>query len=436
MGNGLPHWVYNNFSFELFNAIFWQSFGSPLLLFIRQSGASAVLIGLTSALPLLLMPVTLSMARQVEKLGYRRTALLFWTGRWLFSSSMILIALVNLPLPEGWRVAAAFIVLILYHFNRNLGMSGWMPWLTTIIPLERRGLFLSRTTLFSNFGSIGAYLIIGMILGSHPALSTFAWVFAFGTVGGIMSTLFMLRVKAPTASQVRNNQAETRLGLRKSLGFCFAQRGFKNFLIVQTFYGVAFFGIPSLSLIYLREKVGLGPDLILLFSTAGVIGAALTSVLWGGWIDRRQDVDSLQLLAFGGLCLNSVLWLLLQAVPTGLTYVLAAVLLFGNSIWIGALNMSQSHSIMSLAPVERRVLFQNVATFLTYCSQALAPVLWGLMLDWLDHQHFELNLGFYKLAAYQVFFLATLLVGLLGVAYIYRQIITAPPEDAEDEEYC
>jgi MFS family permease len=209
---------------------------------------------------------------------------------------------------------------------------------------------------------------------------------------------------------------------------CFTIPGFKTFVVIQSFYGVAFFGIPSLSLIYLREKVGINPGLILYFSTAGIVGAAFASTVWGRWIDRRQSAISLQLIAFLGLSLNSIFWLLLQVVPSGFEYFLAALIMLLNAAWIGALNMSQTHTIMTLAPEDGRVLFQNIATFLTYCSQALAPMLWGLFLDFFDQRKLKLDLGFYQLGTYQIFFAATLLIGLAGAVYIYRVVRKIPVE--------
>ncbi len=416
---GLPKGVFNNFWFEFFNAAFWQSLGSPLLLFIRQSGGSALAIGLTSALPLLLMPITLASSRQVEKFGYRRTAFTFWTLRWILSSLMIIVALLDFPGFNEWRVPVAFFILIMYHFCRNLGISGWWPWITAIIAVERRGLYLSRVALFSNLGSIGTFLAVGAILGSNPGLQTFALVFAFGVMGGVISSLFMSRIARPASDHPTNNP-QARANFWKSLSLYLKLPGFKTFLVIQSFYGVAFFGIPSLGLIYLREKVGIAPGLILLFSTLGVIGASLTAGFWGDWIDRKHEVNSLQLLAFAGLCINSLLWLSLQFVPAGFNYFVAAVLMCASAIWISALNLSQSHSIMSLAPEDNRVMFQNIAIFLTYCSQAVAPTLWGLLLDMLDHQKVKLVLGSMQFGAYQIFFAATLLIGLAGAGFIVR----------------
>jgi MFS family permease len=416
--NELPRNVYNNFAFEFFNAMFWQSLGAPMVLFIRQSGGSAFAVGLISALPLLLMPITLASSRFVEQYGYRRTAITFWTVRWMISSPIIILALVQTEWLETWRSWLALGVLVLYHLCRNFGISGWMPWLTSIIPKERRGLYLSRATLFSNLGSILTFLAVGMILGTNPSLSTFAVVFGLGLLGGLISSIFMSRIRDLEDPTHRREGARQSLweGFRNSLQL----PGFKTFIIIQTFYGVAFFGIPALSLIYLREKVGINPGLIIYFSTGGVIGAAISSIAWGRWIDRRQSVLSLQLLSFLGLCFNSVLWLILAVMPAGLNYVLAATLQVLTSVWITALAMSQSHSIMTLAPEEDRVMFQNIATLVTYLSQALAPTLWGLLLDYLDHNKVALDFGFYRLEAYQIFFAATLLIGLLGVYFLFR----------------
>ncbi len=424
---GFPAGVYNNFGFELFNAVFWQSLGSPLILFIRQSGGSAFIIGLTSAFPLLLMPFALFGYRFVEKLGYRRTAMTFWTARWIFSSMLILVAMVDFSGAPGLQAGLAVAVLVIYHFCRNFGMSGYLPWLTAILPARTRGLYLSRATVFSNLGGIATYLAIGAILGSNPALSTFALVFAIGTFGGLCSSVFMARIEKPKIAP-RPNTPQAKESFWGGMKRCFTIPGFKTFVVIQSFYGVAFFGIPSLSLIYLREKVGINPGLILYFSTAGIVGAAFASTVWGRWIDRRQSAISLQLIAFLGLSLNSIFWLLLQVVPSGFEYFLAALIMLLNATWIGALNMSQTHTIMTLAPEDGRVLFQNIATFLTYCSQALAPMLWGLFLDFFDQRKLKLDLGFYQLGTYQIFFAATLFIGLAGAVYIYRVVRKIPVE--------
>ena len=420
---GLPRGVYNNFFFEFFNAVFWQSLGSPMVLFIRQSGGSAFAVGLISALPLILMPVTLASARFVERFGYRRTAITFWTLRWILSSSVILIALVNIPGFDNLRAGLALVILGIYHLCRNFGISGWLPWLTLIVSREKRGLYLSRATLFSNLGSVLTFLLVGAILGPNPALATFAIVFGLGTLGGFISSFFMIRIAKIPPETTTTTAKGLRVSFWQSMKGCFAQPGFKSFVTVQSFYGVAFFGIPSLSLIYLREKVGINPSLILYFSTAGVVGASIASVVWGRWIDRRQSVMSLQLLAFSGLCFNSFLWLLLQVIPAGFNYLMAAALLFLSAIWIAALNMSQTHSIMTLAPEQDRVMFPNIATFITYISQALAPMLWGLLLDYLDHNAVELDIGLLKLSAYQIFFAATLVIGIGGVAIVARFLL-------------
>jgi MFS family permease len=233
----------------------------------------------------------------------------------------------------------------------------------------------------------------------------------------------MARIAPPPKMPPRRTQdARVETNFWQSVKKCFRQPGFKTFVAVQTFYGVAFFGIPSLSLIYLREKVGITPNLILFFSTAGIFGATFAAIFWGRWIDRRGAL-SLQLLAFAGLSVNSLLWFSTGLLGADfLNFGLAAMVSFFSAIWISALGMSQTHSIMTLAPEEDRVLFQNIATFITYCSQALAPMVWGILIDYLDNRRFSMNVGGLELGAFRLFFLASIVVGLSGVAFLGRTL--------------
>ena len=415
--NRLPNGVYNNFTYEFFNAVMFQCFGSPVILFIIQSGASAFLVGSLSAFPLLLMPLTLVASSYVEKFGYRFTSITCWTLRWVVCSFLIWIALLDVG---GLRVPLVLLVIFLFHLLRNLGVSGNTPWITSIIPPNRRGLYLSRATLFSNLGSFGTFLIIGLILGSNPPLSQYALVFILGAFGGLMSSIFMSRIQPPPPLPPRPKPGGGAPKRSFWAGFrrCFAQPGFKTFVIIQSFYGLAFVSIPSLSLIYLREKVGIPPGIIVYFSTAGVAGATLAALFWGRWIDRR-GILSLQLLAFVGLCFNSILWFTVGIFGSNEVNIgMAALVSFLSSVWISALNMSQTHSIMAMAPIEDRVLFQNVAVLMTYVTQALAPMVWGVLLDTLNHNNFAFKLGSLDMGAYRLWFLASLVLGLTGAVFL------------------
>ncbi|HEX2911946.1 MAG TPA: MFS transporter [Chloroflexia bacterium] len=433
----LPKGVYNNFTFEFFNAVMWQSFSSPVVLFIRQAGASAFIVGALSAIPLLLMPLTLAGSRQVERIGYRRLALICWTLRWLFSGILIPVALMDWL--GYWRVVIALGVVFLFHLTRNFGVSANNAWLTSIIGPHQRGLYLSRTQLFSNMGSVGAFLLIGAMLGSNPAFSQFSPVFVLGVIGGLLSSIFMARIAPPPVTRVvtvKHSEQTSRLTFWQGVKRCFAQPGFTSFVVVQTFYGVAFFAIPSLSLIYMREKVHIAPGTILYFSTAGVFGATLASLFWGKWIDKR-GIYSLQLLAFLGLSFNSILWFCIGLFgATAANLALAALVNFLSTIWISALNMSQTHSIMSLAPDEDRVLFQNIATLMTYFSQALAPMLWGMLLDMLDAHRFTFMLGGLEVSSYRFFFLISMLAGLVGCVVLFRLQRVERKAMAVREEYA
>lgn len=416
---GLPKTFYNNFAFEFFNAIFWQSLGTPLLLFIRQSGGSATIIGFTSALPLILMPLTIAASPLVERLGYRKVAFSCWTARWMVCSTLIVLALIPDPTFDGWRVGLALFILVLYHLTRNFGVSAFNPWITAIVPMRLRGLYLGRVSLFANLSSVLTYLSVGLILGNNPTLGSYAVVFTIAIIGGLVSSIFMSRITPPPRKTVFSASSNVpKRNFWQSVKRCFAQSGFKTFVIIQTFYGIAFFGVPSLSLIFMREKLGISPSFIMYFTMAGIIVTALVANVWGSWIDRYQSTMPVQTVAFGGLCVNSLLWLTLSELPPVLAIITNIMVMCLSATWISALNLSQTHSIMALAPEDDRVMFQNVALFITYGSQALAPTIWGFILDWL--QKFNLPIGFYDVGNYQVFYFSSFLIGLIGFSFLFR----------------
>ena len=417
--NQLPKGLHNNFIFEFANAVMWQSFGSPVILFIRQSGASDFIVGALSAIPLFLMPLTLISSRWVESWGYRRTAIICWTFRWLFCSLLIWIAVLDFPGFNQWRVPLVLGVIFLFHLMRNFGVSANTAWQTSIIPPSRRGLFLSRATLFANLASVVTFLIIGIMLGDNPTLSQYGPVFVLGVVGGFFSSIFMARIQPPPVRPRVTNQASApRMRFWPGFKKCFARPGFRSFLVVQTFYGIAFQAIPSLSLIYLNERVNIASGTVLYFSMFGVGGATVASIFWGRWIDRR-GVNSLQLLGFLGMCFNSILWFGTGLLSNDIANIgLAALVSFLSAVWLSALTMSQTHTVMTLAPDEDRVLFQNIATFMVLISQALAPMVWGFLLDTLDQQHFTLQIGSFEIIPFRLFYLASMVIGLVGAVFL------------------
>jgi hypothetical protein len=93
----LPPNIHNAYWFQGFNAASWQiCLGSPLILFARELGAPAVVLGLLAGLSPLTSLLQLFVAPHAERIGYRNLMVKGWTSR-----VMTLIFLALLPLAVG-----------------------------------------------------------------------------------------------------------------------------------------------------------------------------------------------------------------------------------------------------------------------------------------------------------------------------------------------
>ena len=78
----LPRGIHNAYLFQAFNAVSWQiCLGSPLILFARELGAPAVVLGLLAGLAPLTSMLQLLVAPHAERIGYRRLLLSGWSAR-------------------------------------------------------------------------------------------------------------------------------------------------------------------------------------------------------------------------------------------------------------------------------------------------------------------------------------------------------------------
>ena len=107
----LPASIHNAYWFQAFNAVSWQLvLGSPLILFAREVGAPAVVLGLLAGLAPLTSTLQLLVAPHAEHIGYRNLMVKGWTGR-----VVTLIFLMVLPVAALWLPAPIVIVLLIVN---------------------------------------------------------------------------------------------------------------------------------------------------------------------------------------------------------------------------------------------------------------------------------------------------------------------------------
>jgi len=80
----------------------------------------------------------------------------------------------------------ALILFLLFGFNLSRGISSaaWLPWITTLVPVEIRGKYLAREAVSVHVASCAAMMLSAFCLGQQSQPWQFALLFGFSGVAG------------------------------------------------------------------------------------------------------------------------------------------------------------------------------------------------------------------------------------------------------------
>src|SRR5258708_16374731 len=152
--------------FSLYNQLNFQiALGTTRILYGKSVGASSTTIGIVAALAPLLTVLQLPTAYFIPKVGYKRFVLLGWFSRTLTVFSLALLPLV-VAFDNATKTSLMLMALFTFNVLRGISTGAWLPWLTTLIPEQRRGHFLRRDQTYMQFGGLLAMALSTIVLWS------------------------------------------------------------------------------------------------------------------------------------------------------------------------------------------------------------------------------------------------------------------------------
>src|SRR5438045_8772212 len=140
-----PPGMANAFIFATFNALSFQIvLGSPMVLYAKSLEASATVLGIIVGMMPLRVIFQIPAAAHIARVGYKRFVYAGWGTRVMFIFAIALV-----PLTGGFLGRSTLLVLILFllfgfNLSRGISSAAWLPWITTLVPLEIRGKYLAR----------------------------------------------------------------------------------------------------------------------------------------------------------------------------------------------------------------------------------------------------------------------------------------------------
>jgi MFS family permease len=351
--------------------------GAPMLLYFKQLGASATILGIVAALPHLFTLLQMPASSYVDRYGYRTFVLSGWSIRTIFLFGVALIPLLPASVTAESRMALLLLALVLFNISRGLSMCGWLPWITQWIPESVRGAYLAREQFLCTFATVAVMLLAAALLGPSAGPSAYALLFLVSAIGGVASLFFLRRIPdVPAPPEARNTRRPPWLAILRHPPF--RQLLTYDVFILAACAGAGVFWIPLL-----RDYHAATDRFIL-----GML--ILSSLLTAGWLllfSRMIDrVGSRPLLALSGMshAIHFASWSALSAGVIPLN-VLTVFVLQGTAALAWSLySVARLRLLMAIVPQAGRSHFLALFTSITALISGILPIAWGVLLDALE----------------------------------------------------
>ncbi len=325
--------------------------------------------------------------------------------RFVVAGGFVQVGLRGLPLlipflvPEQYRLAALVAMVGLSLFSGYVVSPFFNTWIANVVPENIRARFASRQTIVSTLVAMAAGFAIGQFLDLFPGEGGFAWVFAAGTLFGLLGYLNLLRAPFPRQTAAGDDQG-TRLG---DLLHPFRDPNFRR---VALFYGLWTFALGlagPLYSVFMLDSLRISYTEISIFNALFMVASIASYRFWAGLIDRFGARPVLQILMTPAAFLPLV-WAFNQPgsyhlVPVAL--ILSGILFSGIAVGVNPL-------LYRLLPQgEKRTVYLAAWSVTVNLMGALGPLLSGLLVAQLEGLRFSfLGVSMGKLQV--VFVLSTL----------------------------
>ena len=366
----------NAFLFQVFNtSSFYLVMGLPMMLYFKKLGASATVLGVLACLAALLNIFQIPAARFVERIGYRNFVLRGWTSRSVLIAGLVLVAVLPLSIDNFSRQALMLFLLFLFNTIRGISLSGYLPWISAIVPEPVRGRFLALDQAASQAALLLTVALTAWYLNHTDEPSSFGLLFG-ASLGLAMASLWFLR-KIPDAPTTGAGSSEE-VPWKAMLGHPpFRQLVLFHAVVMLAMSGGGLFFVP-----FARDQFHCSDSLFMVLHLMWGTVFVLTSLRAGRWLDRMGSRPVLFLAAV----VMGIHWLGWGAVAAHLLpFTWGTFVLQQATAGIGLALYSSAHLrlLMGIVPAMGRSHFFALFSVAGSLTAGLSPLGWGLLTDML-----------------------------------------------------
>ena len=346
-----------------------------MILFARNLGASATVLGLITGMMPLLVIFQIPAAKHIPRYGYKRFVYAGWGVRILFIFVIGLVPLAGSFLSAANQLALLLFLLFAFNLSRGISSCAWLPWITALVPASLRGTYLVRDAACVSFGSFIALLLTAWSLGGNPENWRFSAVFAFSGLMGVTSLVFLKRIpEGELGEPVRSSKtAVPWLEISRYAPF-------RKLLHLNFAWALAYGGMNAFTVAFLKAGSSFSEGRIIMLTSVAFLGGLGSYWLVGSRLDRLGSKPIL-MVAIGAWFLIGVGWTLSagKVWEIGVPNVLVLQLFMGLSLSL--VNMANTRLAMTLVPKMGRDHFFALFSVVQNLALGVAPVLWGVLID-------------------------------------------------------
>lgn len=416
-GESMPHGVVNAYWFQVFNATSWSIIlGTPMLLYLKNLGASVTVLGIAVALIPLFSAFQIPAASIAERVGYKTFVVRGWASRSIFILGIALAALWPETLTPTWRIALVLAMLVCFALVRGLSMCGYLPWITGIVPTSLRGTFLARDTMCMYLAVTATMLLSSFWVGRFPNGRSFGVVFLFSYLAALSAIFFLRRI--PDIPGAAQHASSTHPPWMEMILY----PPFIRYVRFTVVFNLSASALNVIWVPFMRDNYQASGSLILGLSAYSSIIAALTSRLTGAVADRVGSRPLIG-LAIGWVMVGQCLWMAMAAgvLPRHVP-ILFGITSFG-AVGFAVQGLASTRLLMGLVPVTGRSHFFAIANVANSLTLGLMPIAWGLIFDSMGRllPDRAMPLSVWSWNRYSLIY-AVIVAGLLAAQYFRRQL--------------
>lgn len=309
-------WSYlSNISNTLF--VQYTFFGSIFILFLNELGLSKGEVGFVLSLLPFSGLISIFVAPAVERFGYKRTYITFWSGRSLISIFLLLTPWILSAYGRDLTLVFMSTTVAIFALLRSVGMTANLPWVQEFVPDSVRGKYTATSNMLTSLAGFIAISLGGYVLAVISGLPGYMLLISVGVVAGFASVWFAAFIPggAPRSGTDRPP---------RNLGTALKDATFRRYLLGVGLLTLASVPATSFVPLFMQEQVGLDTSNVVLLQIGALAGSLISSYLWG-WAADRYGSKPVMLWGLGLRLIVPIVYILMPRAGESVLWIALSV---------------------------------------------------------------------------------------------------------------